>query len=58
MFENLSLKVFGYQGAENSGRCVAHEVEVADLLCDDAQSWAGAEGLYLWAEDLAGVPCP
>ncbi len=37
VFENLLLKV--------------PEVKVADLLCDDA--WAGAESLYLWAEDLA-----
>jgi hypothetical protein len=38
------------------GRCrgsVADEVKVADLLCDDAQPWAGTESLYLGAEDLA-----
>ncbi len=32
---------------------VAQEVKVADLLGDNAQPRAGAEGLYLWAEDLA-----
>ncbi len=50
MFENLSPKVPGHQRAENSSRRVTDEVKVADLLCDDAQPWAGAEGLYLWAE--------
>jgi hypothetical protein len=26
---------------------------VDDLLCDDAQTWAGVESLYLWAKDLS-----
>ncbi len=43
VFENLSPKVPGYQRAECAGGGVA----------DDAQAWAGAESLYLWAKDLA-----
>jgi hypothetical protein len=53
MFENLFLEVSGYQGAECAGGRVADEVKVADLLCDDAQTRAGAESLDLWAKDLA-----
>jgi hypothetical protein len=53
VFENLMPEVSGYQRAKCSGGCVAQEVKVADLLCDDAQPRAGAESLYLWAEDLA-----
>ncbi len=52
MFENLSPKIAGHQRAECAGGRVADEVKVADLLCDDAHSWAGTESLYLWAEDL------
>jgi hypothetical protein len=51
VFESLSPKVPGYQRAECAAGGVADEVKVADLLCDD--DWAGAESLYLWAEDLA-----
>ncbi len=43
----------GHQRAECTGGGVADEVEVADLLRDDAQAWAGVESLYLWAKDLA-----
>jgi hypothetical protein len=53
VFENLMPEVSGYQRAKCSGGCVAQEVKVADLLCDDAQPRAGAESLYLWAKDLA-----
>jgi hypothetical protein len=53
MFKNLSPKVPGYQRAQCAGGGVANEVKGADLLCDDAQAWAGAESLYLWAKDLA-----
>jgi hypothetical protein len=53
VFENLSPKVSGYQRAECAGGRVSDEVKVANLLCDDAQTRAGAEGLYLWAKDLA-----
>jgi hypothetical protein len=53
VFKYLSPEVSGYQRAENSSRRVPYEVKVADLLRDDAQPRAGAEGLYLWAEDLA-----
>ncbi len=42
MFENLSPKVPGHQRAEGAGGKVADEVQVADLLCDDAQPWAMA----------------
>ncbi len=52
-FENLSPKVSGYQRAECASGRVSDEVKVANLLCDDAQTRAGAEGLYLWAKDLA-----
>jgi hypothetical protein len=53
VFENLSPKVSGYQRVEDAGGGVANEVKVADLLCDDAQAWAGTESLHLWAKDLA-----
>jgi hypothetical protein len=53
MFENLSPQVPGNQRVEGAGGGVADEVKVADLLCDDAQTWAGTESLNLWAEDLA-----
>ncbi len=53
MFENLFLEVSGYQRVECAGGRVADEVKVADLLCDDAQTQAGAESLDLWAKDLA-----
>ncbi len=53
VFENLMPEVPGYQRAKSSGGCVAQEVKVADLLCDDAQARAGAESLYLWAKDMA-----
>jgi hypothetical protein len=53
VFENLSPKVSGYQRAECAGGRVSDEVKVASLQCDDAQTRAGAEGLYLWAKDLA-----
>ncbi len=53
VFENLSPKVSGYQGAECAGGGVADEVKVADLLCDNAEAWAGEESLFLWAKDLA-----
>jgi hypothetical protein len=53
MFENLSPKFPRHQRAECTGGLVTDEVEVADLLCDDYQPWAGTESLYLWAEDLA-----
>ena len=43
MFENLSPKVSGYQQSESAGGRVSDEVKVADLLCDDPQTWAGAE---------------
>jgi hypothetical protein len=52
VFKYLSPEVSGYQRAENSHRRVADEVKVADLLRDDAQPRAGAEGLYLCGEDL------
>jgi hypothetical protein len=53
VFENLSSKASGYQRAECASGGVTDEVKVADLLCDDAQAWAGAESLYLWAKNLA-----
>jgi hypothetical protein len=53
MFKNLSPKVYVHQRAECAGGGVADEVKDADLLCDDAQAWAGTESLYLWAKDLA-----
>jgi hypothetical protein len=53
VFENLSPKVSGYQGAECAGGGVTDDVKVADLLCDYAQAWAGADSLYLWAKDLS-----
>ncbi len=53
VFKNLSPKVSGYQRAECAGGRVSDEVKVANLLCDDAQTRAGAQGLYLWAKDLA-----
>jgi hypothetical protein len=43
MFKNLSPKVSRHQRAECAGGGIAEEVEVADLLCDDAQAWAGTE---------------
>ena len=43
MFKNLSPKVSRHQRAECAGGGLAEEVEVADLLCDDAQAWAGTE---------------
>jgi hypothetical protein len=49
----MSPKVSGYQGAKSAGGRVADEIKVADLLCDDVPTWAGAESLYLWAKDLA-----
>ncbi len=52
VFENLSPKVSGYRGAESAGGGVANEVKVAHPLCDDVQTWAGTESLYLWTEDL------
>ena len=58
VFENLMPEVSGYQRAKCSGGCVAQEVKVADLLCDDAQPRAGAESLYLRAEDLAESHVP
>jgi hypothetical protein len=53
VFKYLSPKVSGHQRAECGGGEVADEVKVADLQHDDAQAWAGAESLYLWAKDLA-----
>jgi hypothetical protein len=53
VFKNLFPKVSGYQGVESAGGRIADEVMVDDLLCDDAQTWAGVESLYLWAEDLS-----
>ncbi len=53
VFEYLSPKVSGHQRAECTGRGVADEVKVADLLRDDAQARAGAESMYLWVKDLA-----
>ena len=58
VFENLMPEVSGYQRAKSSGGCVAQEVKVADLLCDDLQPQAGAESLYLWAEDLTESHVP
>ncbi len=45
VFENLSLKVSGYQLAECAGGRVSDEVKVANLLCDDAQTRAGADNV-------------
>jgi hypothetical protein len=42
MFENLSPKVSGYQGAECASGGVSDEVKVTDALCDDAQTWTTA----------------
>jgi hypothetical protein len=53
MFKNLSPKVSGYQRLECAGGRVTDEVKVVDLVCDDAQTLAGAESLYLWAKNLA-----
>jgi hypothetical protein len=53
VFEYLLPKVSGHQRAECTGRGVADEVKVADLLRDDVQARAGAESMYLWAKDLA-----
>ncbi len=53
VFEYLLSKVSGHQQAECTGGGVADEVEVGDLLHDDAQAWAGEESMYLWAKDLA-----
>ncbi len=53
VFKYLPPKVSGYQRPKSSGGRVADEVKVADLLGDDAQPRAGAERLYLRAEDLA-----
>jgi hypothetical protein len=58
VFKNLTPEVSGYQRAKRSGGRVAQEVKVADLLGDDAQPRAGAESLYLWAEDLAESHVP
>ncbi len=58
VFKNLTPEVPGYQRAERSGGGVAQEVEVTDLLGDDAQPRAGAESFYLWAEDLAESHVP
>jgi hypothetical protein len=35
------------------------EVQIADFLCDDLQTWAGAECLYLCPVDIGfgGRPC-
>ncbi len=46
-------EVSGHQRVECAGGGVTVEVKVADLLRDDAQAWAGAGSLYLWAKDLA-----
>jgi hypothetical protein len=43
----------GTRGGEHSGDGIVYEVKVTDFLCDDLKTWAGAECLYLWAEDLA-----
>jgi hypothetical protein len=51
-FEYLSPKVSGYQHAESASGGVANNVKVANLLCNDAQAWAGMESLFLWAKDL------
>jgi hypothetical protein len=53
VFKYLSPEVSGHQWAECAGGGVADEVKVAKLLRDDAQAWAGAESLYLWAKNLA-----
>jgi hypothetical protein len=47
IFENLSPQVPGNQRVEGAGGGVSDEVKVADLLCDDAQTWAGTESLNL-----------
>jgi hypothetical protein len=43
MFKNLSPKVSRHQRAVCAGGGIAEEVEVADLLCDVSQAWAGTE---------------
>ncbi len=50
VFENLTPEVSGYQRAKRSGGRVAQEVKV--------EPRAGAESLYLWAEDLAESHVP
>ena len=51
--KNLPTEVPGDQGAERPRGGIPQEVEVAELLCEDAKPRTGAEGLYLRAEDLA-----
>ncbi len=55
MFKNLSPKVSGHQRAECAGGGVADVVN--DLLCDDAQAWAGAEsctcGQRIWRRAIS-----
>ncbi len=53
VLENLTAQISGYQRAELASGGIADEVKATDLLCDDGQTWAGTESLYLWAEDLA-----
>jgi hypothetical protein len=53
VFKSLSPEVSGHQRAEGAGGGVANEVNVTDLLRDDAQAKAEVESLYLWAKDLA-----
>jgi hypothetical protein len=53
VIEHLLTEVPGHQGAERTSGGIADEFQIANLLCDDLQTWAGAECLYLWAEDLA-----
>jgi hypothetical protein len=49
----LTAEVPGYQQSESTCGGVADQVQVADLLCDQLQACAGAECLYLRAENLA-----
>ncbi len=53
MVKNLLAKIPGYQGSECTGGSVAKDFQVTDFLCDNVQLLAGAETLYLRAEDLA-----
>jgi hypothetical protein len=52
MVEYLPAEVPGHQRAECNCGGIADELQIADFLCDDLQTCAGAECLYLRTEDL------
>jgi hypothetical protein len=47
MIDYLPADIPGHHQGEHSGDGIPYEVRVADFLCDDLQTWAGAQCLYM-----------